>query len=40
MDAGERKAQMAVLAETTSPEDYEKMQEDGFRWMIPRAIRL
>ena len=30
MDAGERKAQMAVLAETTSPEDYEKMQEDGF----------
>ncbi len=27
---GERKAQMAVLAETTSPEDYEKMQEDGF----------
>ena len=30
MDAGERKAQMAVLAETTSPEDYERMQEDGF----------
>ena len=30
MDAGERKAQMAVLAETTSPEDYKKMQEDGF----------
>ena len=30
MDAGERKAQMAVLAETTSPEDYEKMQENGF----------
>ena len=30
MDAEERKAQMAVLAETTSPEDYEKMQEDGF----------
>ena len=30
VDAGERKAQMAVLAETTSPEDYEKMQEDGF----------
>lgn len=30
MDAGERKAQMAVLAETTSPEDYKKMQEEGF----------
>mgnify|MGYP002678154032 FL=1 len=30
MDAGERKAQMAVLAETTSPEDYKKMQKDGF----------
>lgn len=30
MDAGERKAQMAVLAESTSPEDYKKMQEEGF----------
>lgn len=30
MDAGERKAQMAVLAETTSLEDYKKMQEEGF----------
>lgn len=30
MDAEERKAQMAVLAETTSPEDYKKMQEEGF----------
>lgn len=30
MDAGERKEQMAVLAGTTSPEDYQKMQEDGF----------
>lgn len=30
MDAGERKAQMAVLAETTSPEDYKKMQQEGF----------
>lgn len=30
MDAGERKAQMAVLAEATSPEDYKKMQEEGF----------
>ena len=39
MDAGERKAQMAVLAETTSPEDYEKMRRMAFRWMIPRAIR-
>ena len=39
MDAGERKAQMAVLAETTSPEDYEKCRRMAFRWMIPRAIR-
>ena len=30
MDATERKNQMAVLANTTSPEDYAKMQEDGF----------
>lgn len=30
LDAGERKEQMAVLSNTTSPEDYAKMQEDGF----------
>lgn len=30
MDATERKNQMAVLANTTSPEDYAKMQEEGF----------
>lgn len=30
MDAAQRKDQMAVLAGTTSPEDYKKMQEDGF----------
>lgn len=30
MDAAERKNQMAVLANTTSPEDYAKMQEEGF----------
>lgn len=30
LDAEERKNQMAVLANTTSPEDYAKMQEDGF----------
>ncbi len=30
MDATERKNQMAVLANTTSPEDYAKMEEDGF----------
>lgn len=30
MDALDRKNQMAVLAHTTSEEDYEKMQEEGF----------
>ncbi len=30
MDAAARKNQMAVLSHTTSPEDYEKMQEEGF----------
>ena len=30
LDAEERKNQMAVLSNTTSPEDYAKMQEDGF----------
>lgn len=30
MDATERKNQMAVLANTTSEEDYARMQEDGF----------
>ena len=30
MDASERKEQMAVLANTTSPEDYARMQEEGF----------
>lgn len=30
LDAAERKNQMAVLANTTSPEDYAKMQEEGF----------
>lgn len=30
LDAGQRKEQMAVLSNTTSPEDYAKMQEDGF----------
>lgn len=30
MDATARKNQMAVLSHTTSPEDYEKMQEEGF----------
>lgn len=30
MSAGQRKNQMAVLAGTTSPEDYARMQEDGF----------
>jgi len=30
MDATERKNQMAVLANTTSPEDYARMQEEGF----------
>ena len=30
LDATERKNQMAVLANTTSPEDYARMQEEGF----------
>lgn len=30
MDAEERKNQMAVLAGTTSEEDYARMQKDGF----------
>ena len=30
LDATDRKNQMAVLANTTTPEDYAKMQEDGF----------
>ena len=30
MDAFERKNQMAVLSNTTSEEDYAKMQEEGF----------
>lgn len=30
LDATERKNQMAVLANTTTPEDYARMQEDGF----------
>ena len=30
LDVEERKNQMAVLSNTTSPEDYAKMQEDGF----------
>ena len=30
MDATDRKNQMAVLSHTTSEEDYEKMQEEGF----------
>lgn len=30
LDATERKNQMAVLSNTTSPEDYAKMQEEGF----------
>ncbi|MGN0348834.1 MAG: DUF6240 domain-containing protein [Roseburia sp.] len=30
MDAGQRKDQMVILAGTTSPEDYAKMQEEGF----------
>ncbi len=30
LDAAERKNQMAVLANTTSPEDYARMQEEGF----------
>lgn len=30
LDAAERKSQMVVLANTTSPEDYAKMQEEGF----------
>ena len=30
MSAGERKNQMAVLSNTLSPEDYKKLQEEGF----------
>lgn len=30
MDATQRKNQMAVLSNTTSPEEYRKMQEDGY----------
>ena len=30
MSAGERKNQMAVLSNTLSPEDYRKLQEEGF----------
>lgn len=30
LDAAERKNQMTVLANTTSPEDYARMQEEGF----------
>ena len=42
MSAGERKNQMAVLSNTLSPEDYRKLQEEGFSihetdplWEIP-----
>ncbi len=40
MDAFERKNQMAVLSNTTSEEDYAKMQEEGFPWIPQIRIRL
>lgn len=40
LDAEERKNQMAVLSNTTSPEDYAKCRKTDFHWTIRRPIRL